>query len=122
MKKLCLILAIACCLSMFGCAKPQEPGTTTHTHTFGEWKLQENATCANDGREDRHCGTCGFTESRPIPALPHELNSKNVCKNCMYVEFDPNGDLVELGVICDQWYTDNLIARYVWDLSSQTWD
>ena len=101
---------MACAISLFGC------GQATCDHTFGEWKLQENATCAGDGREDRHCSACGFVESRAIPAPPHELNDKNICKNCRYVSFDPDSDLVELGVICDQWYPDNYTARFVWDL------
>lgn len=110
MKKLCLLLAIACCVSLFGCKEP------VHTHTFGEWKLQENATCAGDGREERHCSECGYTEPRAIPALPHKLDEKNICKNCRYVEFDKDAALVELGVICDQWYPDNLTARFAWDI------
>ena len=112
MKKLCLLLAIACCVGLFGCTEPE----VVHTHTFGEWKLQENATCAHEGREERRCTGCGFTESQTIPALPHELNEKNICKNCRYVEFDKDAELVELGVICDEWYVDNLTARFVWDL------
>ncbi|WP_072414869.1 InlB B-repeat-containing protein [Collinsella phocaeensis] len=41
----------------------------------GAWKVSEEPTCTEAGREERTCSTCGEKESRKIPALGHELEA-----------------------------------------------
>ena len=108
-----IVLALSCSLSLFGCKK--EPAEPAHQHSFGEWFLQAAARCNGEGREERRC-ECGFTESRTLPATPHDLNEQNVCRNCRRVEFDTDAKVVELGVVCDAWYGSANLANYVWDM------
>ncbi|MBR3949676.1 MAG: cell wall-binding repeat-containing protein [Oscillospiraceae bacterium] len=41
-----------------------------HTHSFGEWKTVQKATCEEAGMKQRNC-SCGTTESEVIPATGH---------------------------------------------------
>jgi len=120
MKKLCLLLAIACLFSLFGCVKrpdtPPETQPTIHTHTFGEWAVSEAATCVKEGLEVRKCTGCEFTETRTLPVTAHDYGDGHICKTCWYVNLDPNADVVELGVICNEWYSKSAIANYAWDV------
>ena len=116
-----IILTVVYCLTLFGCGR-KEPNiqNTEHQHIFGEWTLQQAASCKAEGREDRHCSECDFTESRAIPRAAHQLNDKNICKNCWYVEFDTDAELVELGIVCDAWYGTGNVANYAGDV--KVWD
>ena len=114
-----IVLCCAMLLSATACKQtpppqPTEP-TKTHEHTFGEWVFQEAASCRSDGREDRRCADCGFTESRLIPRLAHTPGNYGICKACQYVDFDKDAPLVELGIVCDSWYQSGSIATYAWD-------
>ena len=40
-------------------------------HSFGEWTVEESATCTENGKEARICATCGEKEERVIAALGH---------------------------------------------------
>lgn len=126
MKRVCAIaLMMACCLSLFGCGNNQkdtEPTVpaTTHTHAFGEWTLQQAASCKEEGKEIRQCTTCEETERRPIAKEPHSPGAYNICKNCRYVDFDKDAQVVELGVICDAWYGTGNVANYAGDV--KVWD
>lgn len=101
-------------------AVPTEAATETtavpHTHTFGEWVLQADSTCVVEGREERRCSECGFAESQTLEKTPHELNDQNICRNCSWVEFDENADLVELGIVCNAWYDVGAVANCAWDM------
>jgi len=44
-------------------------------HSFGEWTVEENATCTETGKEARICATCGEEETRVIDALGHDYDS-----------------------------------------------
>ena len=90
---------------------------TSHTnHTFGDWTTKATASCKKEGEQIRRCTQCSFTESRPIAKLEHSFNAQRICKKCYYVEFDENAPLVELGVICDNWYDSGSMATYPWDI------
>ena len=43
-------------------------GTVEHTHTFGEWKVEQEATATTDGLKIRECSVCGKVEQEKIPA------------------------------------------------------
>ena len=51
-----------------------------HTHTFDEWKAVKEASCAEEGEQERTC-SCGEKETRPIDATGH----------AWYVCFDQEG-------------------------------
>lgn len=87
-----------------------------HEHTFGEWTLQEAASCITEGKEVRRCSVCGFAENRALPLEEHSLNSTNMCKTCRKVIFDDSSPLVELGVVCDSWYGSGAKANTPWDV------
>lgn len=79
-----------------------------HTHTFGEWQVQDEPTCVDAGKEVRYCTDteCGYFEEREIPATGihdmtewtpgHSPNSEQpeaegewehrTCKNCDFAE------------------------------------
>ena len=46
-------------------------GESTHQHSFSEWKVSDEATCTEEGREIRTCSGCRLLQTRPIPALGH---------------------------------------------------
>jgi len=117
-KFLSVFLCCAMLLSTAGChqSPAQQPTEPTHQHVFGEWTIQQDANCTAEGREERQCTQCSFTESRPIPKLAHDPGNYNICKKCRYVEFNPNADFVELGVFSNYWIPDDTSANYVWDV------
>ncbi len=90
--------------------------TQAHTHTFGEWVLQEASSCVAQGKETRRCGVCDFTETRTLPLEEHSLNATNMCKTCRKVIFDDNAPLVELGVVSDALYGSGAKANTPWDV------
>lgn len=114
MKKTWFIIALIGCLLLGACQKaPEKPA---HQHTFGDWVLQERSTCVKEGRENRRCSECGFTESRSIEKLAHRVDAYNICKDCMRIEFDDSADFVELGVVCNNWYGGGDTATTAWDV------
>lgn len=108
---LAVLLTAACLFGLFGCQK--EPA---HQHTFTNWELQENPNCTKEGRETRNCTTCGCTEERPIAKAAHSFNAQKICRNCNYVDFDPNADFAELGNAVMPWYDAGAVANCAWDL------
>lgn len=108
------VLAAVCLLGLAGCQK--EPPEPAHQHTFGDWKLQQSASCQKEGRQTRTCTTCGDTEEAAISKTPHSLNAYKICRECGYVSFDPNADLVELGNTVAPWYDAGAPANCAWDL------
>lgn len=49
-----------------------EPDEVEHTHQYGYWTVYKEATCTDDGIEDRYC-SCNARETRPIPAKGHNV-------------------------------------------------
>ena len=74
------------------------------------------ATCLQEGTQTRKCTGCDYTESRSVVKTAHNFDARNICKKCYYVEFDENAAVVELGVICNNWYSSNTRARWAWDI------
>ena len=125
-------LTLACRVSLFGCgdkAQPQAGSPTTaptaastvpteppHQHTFGEWMVKAVSTCTREGREERQCSECKERESRNLPLAEHVQGATPLCKNCYYVFTDDNDKVVELGIVCDNWYGSGVMANYVWDI------
>ncbi len=93
------------------------PTNPSHTsHTFGNWTVQTAASCQKEGVEVRRCSGCSATETRPVAKSAHKFNTQRICQKCYFVEFDENASLVELGVICDNWYDSGSMATYPWDI------
>lgn len=74
MKKL-LYLSLALTLVLILCAcvgsTPSDSNPLSgHTHSFGQWKVVTESTCAESGLKQRAC-ECGEVEEEEIPALEH---------------------------------------------------
>ena len=127
MKQKRILSVVLCCamlLSATACkqtpppTEPTEP-TEPHEHVLGDWELGKATGCGEEGREDRRCA-CGYTESRPIAKTAHEFGDYNICKGCGFVNFDPNADFVELGILTTSIYGTKKTANYAWDV--KLWD
>ena len=71
-------LLLFCCVVLVSCngnklqETTRESATdTSHTHTFGDWKIAKDATCTEDGEEEHVCSDCGKKETRKIDAKGH---------------------------------------------------
>lgn len=53
----------------------------TTAHTFGEWQIVKEPTCAEEGLRERICSVCGDKESEKI-ATKHTFGEDGVCTNC----------------------------------------
>lgn len=116
------ILAAVLCLSMLGCekpAQPTEPATTEPKcdHQMGPWLVKRQATCSREGREERTCGICYYSESREFPKIEHTYKTgRNVCKVCYYVDLDPDAQVAELGIVTERSYGPESFANCAWDI------
>lgn len=125
-------LALVCCL-LTGCGSGQTASTTpdttnpapttpaastapAHTHTYGAWTETTYEVCSKDGEALRECTSCGEKETRIIPATNHKIDAYGICKDCMYVQFDADAEIAELGIITDRWYLEGAVANTVWDV------
>ena len=113
-----IILTFLYCLTLWGCGSKETE--LLHKHTFGDWILQQAASCKAEGQEERQCTECGQAEVRTIAKEAHSPGAYNVCKNCRYVDFDKDAQVVELGIICDAWYGSGNGANYAGDV--KVWD
>ena len=89
MKKVALlILSIAILMCLVACSQGQDQTpapTPEHTHSFGEWSISKNPTCAEDGVKVRYCD-CGEKQSESIPILNHtEVIDEAVAPTCTAV-------------------------------------
>ena len=80
--KLFGVLAIAMTLGLAACNQPAEPGndskggdvssvidaSTKHKHEYGEWTTTKEATCTEDGEQQRTCKGCGDVQTKVIKA------------------------------------------------------
>ena len=51
-------------------------------HDMGQWAVTQEPTCYDTGIETRTCSRCDYSESREIPALPHEYQDEIVKPDC----------------------------------------
>ena len=68
----CSILT-TCALMLASCgdgSNSQVPTTDAHQHVFSEWKTLADATCTEQGEQERVCA-CGEKENKSIPANGH---------------------------------------------------
>ena len=111
------ILAAALCLSLWGCGKSADATTQTQcSHQFGEWIARKLPTCYKEGYDERLCSICNQSERRSIPTIAHNLDQYNVCRKCYAVEFDPDADVVELGMLSYRNYGTASLANTAWDV------
>ncbi len=68
--------------------------SSSHTHSYGAWSVNFQATCTTIGMESRKC-SCGDTETRTISATGHSFDDwyktsdteeKRECQKCNYFE------------------------------------
>ena len=78
---LTLLMLFAYMLSLSSCKKNEDDESENpHTHEFGEWVSTKNATCTDDGSEERICATCEEKETRNI-YMAHSYKN-GICENC----------------------------------------
>lgn len=75
MKKQTLVIILLAvfalsCLALVGCS---------HTHEFGEWMVVKQATCTEDGLQERYC-SCGEKQSTTVVATGHTVSNWEVIK------------------------------------------
>lgn len=81
----------------------QNLGRPSHTHSYGNWRLEATVTCTSDGRYTRTCSVCGDIDYKFIKAKGHTpyfiTHSQSLhiyeCKNCNEIisaehDFDEN--------------------------------
>ena len=60
-------------------------------HTYGEWEIIKEATCTEDGTEERECSVCHATEQQAVPSAGHAFSADwsyddtehwHACQNC----------------------------------------
>ena len=63
-------------------APETEPQTEAHVHAFGEWTTVKQASCAEQGTQERSCA-CGEKETQSIDALGHtEVADAAIAPDC----------------------------------------
>ena len=83
-----LILAVVCALASCDDNKsntPNTPENPTHTHTFGEWENNKEATCTAEGSKERYC-SCGEKQTASVPATGHSFGSWTTVKEATQTE------------------------------------
>ncbi len=73
MKRILVVIPILLLMILFisSCA---------HTHEFGTWKTVKNASCMENGMQERLC-SCGEKQTQIIPAKGHHFGEWNTVKN-----------------------------------------
>ena len=52
-------------------SRPVTSGGSSHTHSYGDWKVTVDATCLKEGERIRTCRICGREDIETIPQLDH---------------------------------------------------
>jgi len=83
---LAAFLCLVCVFMLAACDESDTPNAgdgsdPIHTHAWGEWQVETEATCQSLGKETRTCN-CGESETRTIPATGHHYNTDNICIDC----------------------------------------
>ncbi len=76
-----------------------------HEHSYGQWYVETEATCTQEGLMVRKCDGCGASETQVIAAQGHQLSYKHdqtghwqACANCDYTtDVQPH-----TGEVCDE--------------------
>lgn len=91
-KLLCVIVLILALVCVFAsCDNNSDDGTPnaskdpTHTHSYGEWKIEKAATCTTEGTKGRYC-TCGEKETSSVSATGHNFGSWTTIKEATQTE------------------------------------
>ena len=63
MKKILLLIVITLAVPFVFCA-------CNHVHEYGEWQIEKDATCIEEGVRERYC-SCGDKETEVIPKKEH---------------------------------------------------
>lgn len=65
---------------------------TGQQHSYGEWVVDTEPTCTEEGRKHRTCSECGRAEEESIPPLGHDLvhhdGKEPTCTEAGYAEYD----------------------------------
>lgn len=51
--------------------KTSRPGSSSHTHSYGNWTVTVEATCLREGERTRTCRICGREDTETITQLDH---------------------------------------------------
>lgn len=88
MRKLtALLLTVIVILALFaGCNESKDDIYDTHVHSYGEWTILQEPTCAETGIRGRTCGNCGVTETEIMPVTEHSYVD-GVCSACGEVHY-----------------------------------
>jgi len=79
-----------------------KPKPTEHKHSYGSWKIVKNATCIEEGTQERVCA-CGEKETNNISAKGHVLTNATCtepskCTVCKISNGDALGHTTDCGV------------------------
>ena len=107
---------VMCCLP--GCEKaaPQQTTEPQCDHQYGEWIKRKLPTCSKEGWDERFCSLCNASDTRTVATVAHTPDQYNVCRKCFFVEYDPDADVVELGIVSNRNYGPVSIANTAWDI------
>ncbi len=72
---------------------------TTHSHIFGNWSTETNATCTSNGSEKRKCTNCSTVEKRIVSASGHKDYNYNWL---YYPNENSNGEFGKYCGICNK--------------------
>ena len=89
-----------------------------HKHTYGDWVVTKEATCTEDGTQERVCSGCGNVETEVIPAghkwnweytidkMPTDTEEGYMSIHCMVCDAIREGSTVVLPVLVGEWHQD----------------
>ena len=97
--KLCAVLAlsVAMMLAVVACGDKDD---NDHVHEFGKMKVTKEATCTEDGTQERKCDECGKVRKFKIDAIGHDFNFDTLsCNNCG----ESLGEIAICSHVFDEW-------------------
>lgn len=81
------ILIVSCIL--FSCVSEEDQNDSDYAesneetqiyceHVFSEWETTDEPTCQKDGKRERKCSLCGFSDIEYLANLPHTMSKSEV--------------------------------------------